>query len=145
MKRILVVTDGSEGASRAIGFAAELAVKLNCTLLILNVIGGYELPGGVMRKMLDAQSTWFDDLLATNSAGILRRAQDQVSDLGLTGAILESRRGDPVPTMLGYAQEQQIDAIVIGKRGEGQLKGMLLGSISQKLVSLAPITVMVVP
>ena len=145
MKRILVVTDGSEGATRAIGFAADLAGSLSCELLVLNVIGGYDLPGGVMRKMLDDQSAWFDDLLATNSARILQRAQDQVSELGLTGTILESRRGDPVSTMIDYAKEQQADAIVIGKRGEGQLKAMLLGSISQKLVSLAPMTVMVVP
>lgn len=145
MKRILAVTDGSEGAARAIDFAADLAGRLNCDLLVLNVIGGHDLPGGVMRKMLDAQSAWFDDLLAANSADILRRAQDRVSALGLTKTILESRRGEPVSTMIDYAQEQHVDAIFVGKRGEGQLEAVLLGSVSQKLVSLAPMAVMVVP
>jgi len=145
MKRILVVTDGSEGATRAIGFAADLAGRLNCELRVLNVIGGYELPGGVMRKMLDEQSAWFDDLLATNSAAILRRAQNQVSELGLKGTILESRRGDPASTTIGYAQEKQVDIIVVGKRGNGLYQTLMLGSISQKLVTLAPMAVLVVP
>ncbi len=34
---------------------------------------------------------------------------------------------------------------MVGKRGDGQLKGLLLGSVSQKLVSLAEMPVIVVP
>jgi nucleotide-binding universal stress UspA family protein len=145
VKRILVTTDGSNGAERAIGFAAGLAGKLGCELLVLNVIGGFDLPGGVLRELRGTQSAWFEDLLATNSAEILERAHDQVSALGVKGSILETRRGDVVSTVIEYVQEKQVDAIVVGKRGEGQLKALLLGSISQKLVSLAPIVVMVVP
>ncbi len=37
------------------------------------------------------------------------------------------------------------DTIVVGKRGLGTLTGLLVGSVTQKLVSLAPCTVIVVP
>ena len=43
------------------------------------------------------------------------------------------------------ARRENADAIVVGKRGLGQLSGLLLGSVSQKVVSVAPVTVMVVP
>ena len=84
-------------------------------------------------------------MLDANSTEILQRAHDQATALGIKGPILESRHGDPVLSVLDYARERDVDTIVVGKRGEGQLEGLLLGSISQKLVSLAPMVVMVVP
>ena len=49
MKRILVATDGSEGADRAVDYAARLAKADSAELLIVNVIGGYGLPDKVFR------------------------------------------------------------------------------------------------
>jgi nucleotide-binding universal stress UspA family protein len=58
---------------------------------------------------------------------------------------LESRVGDVAPTIIDIAKEKQADAIVAGKRGTGRVAGLLLGSVSQKLVSLAPLPVTIVP
>ena len=44
MNRILVAVDGSEGADRAIDYAARRAKDDGAELLIVNVIGGYGLP-----------------------------------------------------------------------------------------------------
>lgn len=43
------------------------------------------------------------------------------------------------------AERGNADAIVIGRRGRGRLAGLLLGSVSQKVVTLAPCPVVVVP
>jgi nucleotide-binding universal stress UspA family protein len=48
-------------------------------------------------------------------------------------------------TIVEIAKEKGVDAIVIGKRGASGIGRMLLGSISNKLVSLAPIPIIVVP
>jgi nucleotide-binding universal stress UspA family protein len=145
MKRILVATDGSEGADRAIRFAADLAAAEGADLFILNVIGGYGLPGGILKGLRKTESRWFEELLASNSGKILQGARHLAEDSGGRPPILESRHGDAVVATLDYARERQVDAVVVGKRGDGQLKGLLLGSVSQKLVSLAEMPVIVVP
>lgn len=145
MKRILVATDGSEDAGRAVRFAADLAGREGADLLILNVIGGFGLPGGVFKGLRETESGWFDELLTSNSAKILRDARQLTEASNCNPPILASRHGHSAPTIMEYAHEQAVDAIVVGKRGEGQVQGVLLGSVSQKLVSMADLVAIVVP
>jgi Universal stress protein family len=46
---------------------------------------------------------------------------------------------------IDFAEEKDVDAIIVGKWGWGGIADLLLGSVSQKLVNLANRTVMVVP
>jgi nucleotide-binding universal stress UspA family protein len=145
MKHILVATDGSASADRAVDYAAQLAKDAGASLMVANVIGGYGLPGELFRQFTHAQQVWLDELLGSLSAETLRQAQDRVRKLGVAAVQLESRRGDVAETIMEIAAEKGTDAIVVGKRGSGRIAGMLLGSVSQKLVSLAPCVVIVVP
>ena len=52
--------------------------------------------------------------------------------------------GDIVPTLLAEAKAAKADMIVIGSHGKGALKGLLLGSVTQKIVALSPVPVLVV-
>jgi nucleotide-binding universal stress UspA family protein len=53
--------------------------------------------------------------------------------------------GDATREIIGLVQAEKPDALVIGRRGHGVLAGLLLGSVSQKLVTLASCPVIVVP
>lgn len=145
MKLILVATDGSETADRAVEYAANLAKRYGASLLIVNIIGGYGLPDGVFRLFTHAQQAWLQELLESLSAQTLTKARDRAKGLGVATIQLESRTGDVAQAIVDIAQEKDADAIVVGKRGEGRVAGLLLGSISQKLVSLSPRPVTVVP
>lgn len=145
MTRILVATDGSEGADRAVDYAAARAKADGAELLIVNVIGGYGLPDKVVRAFTHAQHAWLDELLASLSAEILNKARSRAQSIGVASIQLESRTGEVSQTIIDIAQEKAADAIVVGKRGAGQVAGLLLGSVSQKLVSLSPRPVTVVP
>ena len=145
MNKILVATDGSDGADRAIDFAAQLAKDLGSALVIMNVVGAKSLPETVVSQFTRAEHAWIRDLSAAASAKILQEARDRAGNLGATMVRLESRDGDPAQAVLDFAEEAAADVIVVGKRGTGRVSGLLLGSVSQKLVSLASRAVTVVP
>jgi nucleotide-binding universal stress UspA family protein len=145
MARILVATDGSEGADRAVDYAAQRAKAEGAELLIVNVIGGYGLPDTVTRAFAQAQQAWLEELLQSLSAQMLTRARERAQKAGVGTILLESRSGDPAQTIIDIAQEKAADIIIVGKRGTGRIAGLLLGSVSQKLVSLALCPVTVVP
>ncbi|MDE2165624.1 MAG: universal stress protein [Alphaproteobacteria bacterium] len=145
MSRILVAIDGSTGADRAVDYAARRAKREGADLLIVNVIGGYGLPDRTIRAFTRAQGTWLREELASLSAEMLNAARDRARKLGARAIRLESRTGEVVPTIIKFARDSGAETIVVGKRGAGRVSGLLLGSVSQKLVSLAPVPVTVVP
>ncbi len=145
MKHILVATDGSDSAGRAVDYAARLAKTHGADLLIVNVIGGYGLPDKVLLSFTQGQQVWLTELLASLSAETLTKARDRARSAGVTMIRLESRKGDVAQTIIEIAQEKEADLIVVGKRGTGIIAGLLLGSVAQKLVSIAPLPVAVVP
>ncbi len=144
MKGILVATDGSESADRAVDYAAEHAKTLGVELVIANVIGGYGLPESVLQRF-GGQDVWLKELLKSQSASLLTEARSRALKAGLELIRLESREGEVAATLIQMAGELDVDVIVVGKRGAGRAAGLLLGSLSQKLVSLAPLPVTVVP
>jgi nucleotide-binding universal stress UspA family protein len=52
--------------------------------------------------------------------------------------------GDPAGEILSAAESSGVDAITVGSRGMGELKALLLGSVSNKVTHLAHCTVMIV-
>lgn len=145
MKRILVATDGSAGADRAVAYAAQLAKNDRAGLLIVNVIGGYGLPDKIFRRFTRARQAWLAELLESLSAKLLTKARDRARSVGVAKIQLESRTGEAARTIIEIAQEKGADVVVTGKRGAGRVSRLLLGSVSQKLVNLAPLPVIVVP
>jgi nucleotide-binding universal stress UspA family protein len=142
MKHILVATDGSPGAERAVDMAAQCAKAFGGKLSIVTVGGAFS-PGEARqlaraeRDIADALEGVLDQILADASARVWRA--------GVSDVHTQTGWGDPAEAILEIARRDGADAIVLGRRGRGRLAGLLLGSVSQKLVSLAPCPVIVVP
>ena len=67
----------------------------------------------------------------------MANAQRRARENGVDKANTVIRNGDPARVIIEYAEQHDIDMIVIGSRGLGDLKGMLLGSVSHKVAHLA--------
>lgn len=142
MRHVMVATDGSEGADRAIDAAAAIAKAMGSRLSILHV--GGNLSSDEMRQLARAERD-LGDALELLSNGILARAKDRARRLGVSSVDVQTGWGDPAEAIIDAIAREQVDAIVIGRRGRGRLAGLLLGSVSQKIASLAPCIVIVVP
>ncbi len=120
MKRVLVATDGSEAADRAVDYAAGLAKREGADLLIANVIGGYGLRDKAMLRLTQSEQVWLKELLESLSAEMLTKARERAHAGGAAGIQLESRSGNVAQSVIEIAKEKAADVIVVGKRGAGQ-------------------------
>ena len=111
-----MATDGSEGADRAVDYAARRAKDDGAELLIVNVIGGYGLPEKVFMAFTEAQHVWLKELLASELAQTLTAARDRARKTGVGTILLESRPGEVARTIIEIAKEMNADAIVVGNR-----------------------------
>ena len=136
MQKILVPVDGSDSSERALERASELAAALKAKLIFLYVANVNQL---AVNSCLSAEL-----LEAVNKAGdiILTHAEEKTPQGVETERILET--GSPAPTIVDVAEDSEADLIVMGSRGLGLVKGVLLGSVSQYVMENAKCAVMVV-
>jgi len=144
-KKILAGLDGSKHGIEAARAAVELARTFDAELHLLTVTRPYKV-SPELRQFLEAENLLgepkyvMDDM--TNS--IVSEAKDVATKAGLEGVKTVVREGKPARTLLAYAKENDIDLIVVGSRGVGELEAALLGSVSQKIGMLSECTVMIV-
>lgn len=136
MKNILVPVDGSEGADRAIEKAVILAQTCGAKLNFLYVANINQLAinavlsDAILDSVTKAGNVILDRALEMVPAGV---AKESFSDTG-----------SPAVVILDFAETNDIDLIVMGSRGLGVVKGVLLGSVSQYVVEQSKCPVLVV-
>ncbi len=138
MKTILVGVDGSEPSKRAVELAAELGAKFEATLVLAYVLPSQELippskHGQKVEKITGKQR----EFLQAVGAAVLEDAAAEASRTGAPVVEREIPEGDAVQVLLDVAKAKQADLIVLGSRGMSPIKGVLIGSVSQKVLTMA--------
>jgi len=141
LRKILVATDGSKSASRAVESAVSISKVTGAELTIAYAVylepgayyGGYV--SAVDRLLTDARS---------EGRKIVSQAVKVAEENGVdaTGELIEKNLG-PVWALTEYAEEKGFDLIVTGTRGQTALKKALLGSVANGIAHYAPCSVLV--
>jgi nucleotide-binding universal stress UspA family protein len=142
-RTIVVGTDGSETAGKAVGQAAELAASVGSTLLI---VSAFE-PVGPTRLREEASQAPDDVRWMVNPRedvdATLAAAAEVAEEKGVKVEFF-ARQGDPADAILDVAEEQGADLIVVGNKGMTGAKRFLLGSVPNKVSHHAPCSVLIV-
>lgn len=121
VSRILVGTDRSETATRAVRWAADMAARYEAELIVCQSV----------RDGMDKATT--------------QRELDEYTATLAPGARAVAREGqDPARVMVEIADEEDIDVIVVGSVGMSGRKEFLLQNVPNRISHLAPCTVVIV-
>ncbi len=142
---ILVGTDGSDTARKAVRSAIELARQVGAPL---HIVSAYEPPSAQrLRRAGDigagAEPDWtvgpHGDVLA-----LLEQAREEAKRAGVDTVETFARQGDAADAILDVAEEQGSSLIVVGNKGMTGAKRFLLGSVPNKVSHHAPCSVLIV-
>lgn len=136
--KILLATDGSENARRAADEVAGLAKELSSNVILVYIINTPPSQSRMAKANFDVHSLLEEDA-RTDIKDTIR-----IFEKGDIPYTLKVAIGDPAAEIIEIAGKEMAELIVIGSRGLGTIKGVFLGSVSQKVTYHAPCPVMIV-
>ena len=128
-KNILVPIDGSDNSYRALDAALLLSEKLGSNITVIHVME--EVPithigsEKILNELLEAYKKENQD--------ILLKSTEIANQKGLTIKTF-LLQGNPASAILDYNKKEKFDLIIMGSRGLGKFKELILGSVSSKIV-----------
>lgn len=141
-KKVLVAVDGSVPSKRAITYGARIAAQNDGEVILFHVmrhLGSDRIPKELEElEHIEHVRLTEADLLRSVADNIVSEAKDLASAQGATRIQTVIEDGDPATRIIDYSQAHEVDVIVIGRRGLGDLAGLLLGSVSRKVCQAAP-------
>lgn len=135
--KIVVGVDGSEGSDRALAEATEVARRDGAAIVLCHIVERIAAKGDM--APLHADEPAVKEKIEKQAADLRDAGID--ADVRLESIVL----GGPARSIADLAEETGADLIVVGTRGHSALAGVVLGSVTQKLLHLAPCPVLCVP
>lgn len=147
--RILVGIDGSEYSRNAVNYALDLTSKYNSDLFLLAIVPskvhhgdssgvfGMVAPSYFQEYKKEAEK-WFEEIISHINKNTNIDTKSKVKSEVITTPF------SIAASILNYAEERDVELIVIGTRGNSGLKKMLLGSVATDVVTYAYCPVLVI-
>src|SRR5262245_30448983 len=142
LHRILVPTDFSKHSQNALTYAVAFAEKFGAELYLLHVVQDLALFIPDAFAVAPPVAPPVEQFVAAARSALDRVVQE--NQLGRFTVHPEVREGTPFYEIIQFAQEQDVDLIVMGTHGHSGLAHVLMGSVAEKVVRKAPCPVLTV-
>jgi nucleotide-binding universal stress UspA family protein len=140
-RNIVIATDGSENTQKAISYGIEIAKLSGATVHALYVVD----TSSFSSIPMSTEGGWeaMYEILKTegDKAVSAVKSQGEAAGVEVREVVLE---GHPVNEIIEFAENNEIDLIVLGTLGKTGLDRFLLGSVAEKVVRSSQVPVMVV-
>jgi nucleotide-binding universal stress UspA family protein len=143
MKNILVATDFGEAADSALTYGRELATRFDATLHVLHVAENVY----ITAFGAETYASFAPDLQRDIEQNAQRRLHEAVLDSDGSGprtVPIVMTSSSPAFAIIDYARAHDIDLIIMGTHGRGALGHILMGSVAERVVRLAPCPVLTI-
>ena len=164
-KTIIVPTDGSEHANKAVEVAGEIAAKFDSRVIVLQahlhhtatsdlkaLCKSTGLGDDIPERLTDLENAMYEasaasyapvplpvppEILQKIGDGIAAKARQVLEKKGVEQVSTQVIDGKPAENIISAAEHEKADLIVMGRRGLGDIAGLLMGSVSHKVTHLA--------
>jgi nucleotide-binding universal stress UspA family protein len=137
--KILVPVDGSDNSYRALDAALFLSEKLGSNITVIHVMEDVPVLYIESQKLLS-------ELLENykkEKQDILSKCSEIATKKGVTIKTV-LLQGNPASIILGFSKKEKYDIVIMGSRGMGKFKEIILGSVSSKIVHHSSCPVMLI-
>jgi nucleotide-binding universal stress UspA family protein len=142
-KKVMFCTDFSENSANARELAKEYAAAFNAELIVLHVINVSQLgyPAFQQGVPFDQQA-----VIKAVEDSVTKALEEVAQDCGQVIENVDTAylMGNPPTEIVGFAEEQAVELVVIGTHGWTGLKHLVLGSVAENVVRTCPCPVLTV-
>lgn len=170
VQKVLIATDGSDHARKAVAFGADIASKYGAEVVLVHVMlrddlsenlrhlaeveyqkaeGGRPVSESIamipegrfpVTNLAPKSAQSTDEVLRAVAEEVLDVAERTAKEHGASKVTRIVEDGNPVKRILDVAKDTGADLIVTGARGLSDVRALLVGSVSHKLSHLSPVT-----
>lgn len=144
LKNVLVATDFSTASETALAYGRDLARTFGATLHVIHVVDD------VTARTAIAVEGYIVDL-SEIQRDVEKSARQQLEgiimdddrrEIGATAVLKTSTT--PALAIVSYAKDAEIDLVVMGTHGRGRMAHLLMGSVAERVLRIAPCPVLTV-
>lgn len=136
---VLVPVDGSDNSYRALDAALLLSEKLGSSITVVNVMEQVPITHIGSEKLLSELL----EAYKKENQEILSKCSNIATEKGLSIKTL-LLQGNPASVILDYSKKEKFDLVIMGSRGMGKFKQLILGSVSSKIVHHSPSAILLI-